>query len=88
MAFKADIDDLRESPALAIVRSLCEAGIGELLVCEPNLGRSDEFALIGLREAIAAADIVLLLVDHKEFKAIKPAQLQEKVLIDTRDMLR
>jgi UDP-N-acetyl-D-mannosaminuronic acid dehydrogenase len=88
LAFKADVDDLRESPALHIVRRLRDADIGELLVCEPNLGRCDEFPLVGAREAIKAADIVLLLVDHREFRAIKPAQLQEKVLIDTRGVLR
>ena len=81
-------DDLRETPALHIVRSLRDADIGELLVCEPNLRQCAEFPLMGLREALRAADIVLLLVDHKEFRAIKPAQLQEKVLIDTRGVLR
>jgi UDP-N-acetyl-D-mannosaminuronic acid dehydrogenase len=88
ITFKANVDDLRESPALEIVHRLREAGLGELLVVEPNLERFDEFPLTPLREAIRAADIVLLLVDHREFRAIKPAQLQEKVLIDTRGMLR
>ena len=88
LAFKADVDDLRESPALHIVRGLRDADIGELLVCEPNLRQCAEFPLVGLRDALRAADIVLLLVDHKEFRAIKPAQLQEKVLIDTRGVLR
>jgi UDP-N-acetyl-D-mannosaminuronic acid dehydrogenase len=88
LAFKADVDDLRESPALHIVRRLRDADVGQLLVCEPNLERCEEFPLVGVREAVRAADIVLLLVDHREFRAIKPAQLQEKVLIDTRGALR
>jgi UDP-N-acetyl-D-mannosaminuronic acid dehydrogenase len=88
LAFKANVDDLRESPALSIVRRLRDEGLGELQVCEPNLKSSDEFSLVGVEEAIASADIVLLLVDHREFKAIKPTLLQEKVVIDTRGALR
>jgi UDP-N-acetyl-D-mannosaminuronic acid dehydrogenase len=88
ITFKANVDDLRESPALQIARGLRDLDLGELIVCEPNIERSDEFRLAPLREALHAADIVLLLVDHREFRAIKPAQLQEKVLIDTRGMLR
>ena len=53
LAFKADVDDLRESPALHIVARLREADLGELLVCEPNLRRSDEFDLVPLRGARA-----------------------------------
>ena len=90
---RADLQGGRRRPAgvarrCDIVRSLRDADIGELLVCEPNLRHCAEFPLVGLREALRAADIVLLLVDHKEFRAIKPAQLQEKVLIDTRGVLR
>ncbi len=86
LAFKADVDDLRESPALAIVRALRDGEVGELLVCEPNLRSHPEFALTSMEEAVAAADIVLLLVDHRPFRRLKPAQLKEKVLIDTRGM--
>jgi UDP-N-acetyl-D-mannosaminuronic acid dehydrogenase len=39
-------------------------------------------------QAVERADIVLLLVDHRAFRRLKPAKLQEKVLIDTRGMLR
>ena len=86
LAFKADVDDLRESPALAIVRGLRDADVGELLVCEPNLRTHPEFTLTTMEEAVAAADIVLLLVDHRPFRRLKPAQLKEKVLIDTRGL--
>jgi UDP-N-acetyl-D-mannosaminuronic acid dehydrogenase len=86
LAFKADVDDLRESPALAIVRRLRDEAVGELLVCEPNLRQHPEFALTAMEDAVAAADIVLLLVDHRPFRRLKPAQLKEKVLIDTRGL--
>jgi len=88
LAFKADVDDLRESPALAIVRRLRELDVGDLLVCDPYVHNFDEFALCSLDEAIDNADIVLLLVDHRPFKRLKPSSLQEKVLIDTRGVFR
>ena len=88
LAFKADVDDLRESPALHIVRALREADLGDLLIVEPNLRHSDEFDLLPLEAAVDRADIVLLLVDHRAFRRLKPARLQEKVLIDTRGMWR
>lgn len=88
LAFKADVDDLRESPALHIVRRLREADLGDLLVCEPHLRASEEFDLVALEDAVERTDIVLLLVDHRAFRRLKPAKLQEKVLIDTRGMWR
>jgi UDP-N-acetyl-D-mannosaminuronic acid dehydrogenase len=88
LAFKADVDDLRESPALRIVRRLRDEDLGELLVCEPHVRGFDEFPLVPLEEAVERADIVLLLVDHRAFRRLKPAKLQEKVLIDTRGMWR
>ena len=88
LAFKADVDDLRESPALAIVRRLQQLDVGDLLICDPYVRNSEEFALCSLEQAIENADIVLLLVDHRPFKRLKPSSLQEKVLIDTRGVFR
>lgn len=88
LAFKADVDDLRESPAVQIVRALREANIGELVVSEPNLAYSPEFPLVPMNEAIERADIVLVLVDHKKFRALKAADLKEKVLMDTRGVIQ
>lgn len=88
LAFKADVDDLRESPAVDIVRALISQNIGEILISEPNLVTHDEFDLIASDELIKRADIILLLVDHKEFKGIKRLELNEKVLIDTRGIIQ
>lgn len=88
LAFKADVDDLRESPAFDIVERLHTENIGELLVCEPNLSAHDSFRLWSHEEAIRAADIVLLLVDHKQFAGIKALELSEKVVVDTRGILK
>ncbi|MDI9245570.1 UDP-N-acetyl-D-mannosamine dehydrogenase [Marinobacter sp. CHS3-4] len=88
LAFKANVDDLRESPAVKIVRQLQNEAVGELLVCEPNIHQHPDFQLHSISDCIENADIVLLLVDHREFKALKPADLNEKILIDTRGAIR
>ena len=99
LAFKADIDDLRESPALAIVEALAEAleadGAGRLLVVEPHVrtlpaslsGRANA-ALVDRERALAEADIVVGLVDHRAFADVPPDALDEKIVIDTRGMWR
>jgi UDP-N-acetyl-D-mannosaminuronic acid dehydrogenase len=84
LAFKADIDDLRESPSAQIVRQLIGEDIGELFICEPNITYSDEFHLTSIEQAIKNADIILVLVDHSEFKKITLSDLKEKIVIDTR----
>jgi len=84
LAFKADVDDLRQSPAVDIVRGLEQEKVGRLLVCEPNIRSHDDFELTTLSDAVTEADIILLLVDHKEFKALNPHRLQDKIIIDTR----
>ncbi len=95
LSFKADIDDLRESPAVDIVKELAEEKTGELLVVEPHiralpsvLAGCDHVALACTEDAIARADIVLLLVNHRRFRNIDRRLLLEKVVIDTRGMWR
>lgn len=88
LAFKADVDDLRESPSVDIVRKLLKDNVGEILISEPNLESHDEFGLLSCEEVIRRADIILLLVDHKEYRGIKTLELNEKVFIDTRGILQ
>lgn len=89
LAFKANIDDLRESPALEITRALIASGIGRVMACEPNVhGGFDEFLLYELGEVLKEADILLLLVNHDEFQKIDRELLKEKMLIDTRGVWR
>jgi len=87
LAFKADVDDLRESPSVGIVRQLLKENIGEIIISEPNLSRHDEFELLPHEQVIARSDIVLLLVNHKEFRNLKAADMKEKILIDTRGVI-
>ncbi len=88
LAFKADVDDLRESPALGIVRKIKQEQLGELVVAEPNISSHQEFELLPYQEVIKRADILLLLVDHKEFRGLKASDLKETVLIDTRGVVK
>lgn len=88
LAFKANVDDLRESPALNIVKELQKLDIGELLLCEPNLDKLEGQELHPLNSAIEQADIILILVDHKPFLQLSAAQLSDKVVIDTRGIIR
>lgn len=69
LAFKPDIDDLRESPALYITRRLKADGINVLAV-EPNIESHKEFEIVEYKEALEQADIVTFLVAHKEFKTL------------------
>jgi UDP-N-acetyl-D-mannosaminuronic acid dehydrogenase len=87
LSFKANVDDLRESPSLEIVRKLKQERVGELLVAEPNLIKHPEFEILPYEEVVAKSDIVLLLVDHKQFRRLKAADLKEKILIDTRGIV-
>ena len=90
LAFKADIDDLRESPAVEIVRHLSDLNIATLYVAEPHVQKLPEelqrdcVVFASVEDAVATADIVLLLVNHQLFNNISIGLLKDKVVIDTR----
>jgi len=88
LAYKPDIDDLRESPSVEIVTKLMEQGIGELRVVEPNIKSHKAFPLSSLDDALTDADIVVFLVAHRQFQRIPPNRLAEKTIIDTCGVLR
>jgi UDP-N-acetyl-D-mannosaminuronic acid dehydrogenase len=67
LAFKPDIDDLRESPALDIVTALQHNGI-DLIVVEPNIENHETFQISTLDDAFKYADIFVLLVNHRQFR--------------------
>jgi UDP-N-acetyl-D-mannosaminuronic acid dehydrogenase len=88
LAYKPDIDDLRESPSVEVVRRLQARGEYDLRVVEPNLEKHPEFQLSTLESALDGADIVVFLVAHREFKHIPKNLLAEKIIIDTCGALR
>jgi len=69
LAFKPNIDDLRESPALHVAEQLETDGFKVLFV-EPNLKSHRNFNLTSIEEAEEACDIMVFLVAHKEFKGL------------------
>lgn len=90
LAYKADVDDARESPALTVVRWLQAAGC-QVSVFDPHVQRSPLPLAASLAEAVSGADCLLLLTDHREFKALDPAaiggQMRRRLVVDTRRCL-
>ena len=90
LAFKPNIDDLRESPALQIALELDLMGFNKHYLVEPNIKdipmgfNSHNIQLVDLEIAVKKADIIVLLVDHSSFKAMDRKLLYRKQLIDTR----
>ena len=83
LAFKPDIDDLRESPALNISMKLAQLHPGELLVVEPHIeilpdGLGGKAQLVTVEQALGRAQIALVLVKHKAFKE-RPAEVWEQM---------
>ncbi|PKF62536.1 UDP-N-acetyl-D-mannosamine dehydrogenase [Psychromonas sp. psych-6C06] len=89
IAFKPDIDDLRESPALQITTEIDAFHAGNVLIVEPNIdslpaNKLANSTLVNMDVAFEQADISVLLVDHKEFKNATVQGSKLKNLIDTR----
>ena len=81
LAFKPNIDDLRESPAKYIVqKTLQNANNEEFFIVEPNINDHSEFKLTSYEKATKSADIIVFLVAHKEFKFLEI--FKDKVVID------
>lgn len=84
LAFKPDIDDLRESPALEITNEISNLGC-KVLVVEPNIQKLpnklsfQNVNLVSLQEAIDGYDVLCILVKHREFKDIK---IKNNLIID------
>jgi UDP-N-acetyl-D-mannosaminuronic acid dehydrogenase len=94
LAFKADTEDLRESPAVEVVRQLAaELPDTKILIADPYAGALpaalDALGNVLLTDTAAAvrdADIVVLLTDHTAFRAIRRTALAGKVVYDTRGL--
>jgi len=71
LAFKPNIDDLRESPAKYIAQKVMQSEQNNFLVVEPNIESHSVFKLSEYRDAYHRADIVAFLVSHDEFKALE-----------------
>ena len=95
LSYKANIDDMRESPALHIVEMLAAEKIGDIMVVEPHVRELPQslkaFATVRKVElpvALEEADVIVLLVDHRQFLGIDRQILDLKVVIDTQGAWR
>lgn len=95
LSYKADVGDLRESPAIEIVSEVAKKITADIFIVEPfvtelptqlHLGKN--LKLVDLEFAARQADVLVLLVDHREFKNIDRGLLQEKMVVDTRGLWR
>ena len=89
LAFKPDIDDLRESPAVAITQQIVATHPGPVLAVEPNIEElpsklAGKLHLSSIETAQAEADVLVLLVDHLEFKEMPASALGSNRIVDTR----
>lgn len=94
LAFKPDVDDLRESPAMDIVEHIAQEKIGRVLAVEPHVRELPKklgalgVELSNLDAAVTQADLVVVLVNHREFGQFNRRKLEGKAVIDTRGLWR
>lgn len=80
LAFKPNIDDLRESPAKYIAQKVMQSEQNNFMVVEPNIEEHSVFKLTNYTEAYEKADIIAFLVAHNEFKTLE--YTKDKVILD------
>lgn len=92
LTFKADVDDVRESPAIKVIQGLLAAGVERLWIAAPFVKKipealiayQDRLVFLSVEAAIQHADIVVSLVNHTCFYTVDRALLKDKAVIDTR----
>ena len=81
LAFKPNIDDLRESPAKYIAQKVLQNDSnGEYFIVEPNIEEHNVFNLTNYKTACSEADIIVFLVAHEEFKTLEIPE--DQVILD------
>ncbi|MCX3307562.1 UDP-N-acetyl-D-mannosamine dehydrogenase [Pantoea vagans] len=93
LAFKPNIDDLRESPAVGVAQKIAEWHSGTTWVIEPHIEQladslADKAELVSCAQAMDQADILVMLVDHRAFRAIDAADVQQNWIVDTKGVWR
>ncbi|MBN0963242.1 UDP-N-acetyl-D-mannosamine dehydrogenase, partial [Pseudomonas aeruginosa] len=89
LAFKPNIDDLRESPAMEIAAQIARWHSGTTQVVEPNIHALPKkldglCTLATLEAALASADVLVMLVDHNQFKAVSGDCVTQAFIVDTK----
>ncbi|MDF2913547.1 MAG: wecC [Pantoea agglomerans] len=93
LAFKPNIDDLRESPAVGVAQKIAEWHSGTTWVVEPHIEQladalADKAVLVSAGQALEQADILVMLVDHRAFRAIDATEVQQNWIVDTKGVWR
>ncbi len=93
LAFKPNIDDLRESPAMEIAAQIARWHSGTTQVVEPNIHALPKkldglCTLAPLEAALASADVLVMLVDHNQFKAVSGDSVTQAFIVDTKGVWR
>ncbi len=93
LAFKPNIDDLRESPAMEVAQHVAAWHSGETWVVEPHVAAIPEklahhARLVTADVALQQADVLVMLVDHQQFRAIDGAQITQRWIVDTKGVWR
>lgn len=94
ITFKANVDDVRESPALEIVANLAERYPNQMSVVEPNLKtlpaalQNKQVHHVSMDQASQEADLLVLLVDHKEFKKPPINTSKKQTVLDFKGLWR
>lgn len=86
LAFKPNIDDLRESPAKYIAQKVMQSEQNNFMVVEPNIEEHNVFKLTNYAEAYNKADIIAFLVAHNEFKELE--YNENKIILDFAGVFR
>lgn len=89
LAFKGNVDDMRESPSTIVIDELQNLGL-EVISYDPHIKENKHATQTqSLEEATKDADLVLFLTDHNEFKELKPAEInpKNKIVFDTKNCL-
>jgi UDP-N-acetyl-D-mannosaminuronic acid dehydrogenase len=90
LSFKPDIDDLRESPSIEIIQKIADMHPGQIYAVEPNILelteslKSKKIKIVSIDQALISANIVVLLVDHKQFKKLTKFDFSNKFVVDTK----
>lgn len=91
LAFKGNIDDMRESPSTDVIHHLEKLGV-DYTAYDPHIKENKlERQTQHLEEAVAHADAILILTDHNEFKSLQPklveGSMRTKVIVDTKNCI-
>ena len=93
LAFKPNIDDLRESPAMEVAHLIADWHSGKTWVVEPHVQQiparlADEATLVSTEQALQQADLLVMLVDHHAFRTIDAESVRQQWIVDTKGVWR